>query len=227
MPWTWRGRASRGAGRSFGPPRASSNRLPPQARAERGGTRSARARAGAGAGGARARGRGRGRAVRTRARAGGSQGVWGSAEPARRRGGLTPQPLCVRFPSRFGAAGKMASEMESSLEASFSNSCVVSGASGCLPPARSRIFKIIVIGDSNVGKTCLTYRFCAGRFPDRTEATIGVDFRERAVEIDGERIKVSEGRCRAGEGPSPARRACAAGSPRRGGGWKRSCVANF
>eukprot|EP00069_Balaena_mysticetus_P019389 bmy_12063T0 len=85
----------------------------------------------------------------------------------------------------------MASEMESSLEASFSSSGAMSGASGFLPPARSRIFKIIVIGDSNVGKTCLTYRFCAGRFPDRTEATIGVDFRERAVEIDGERIKVS------------------------------------
>lgn len=84
--------------------------------------------------------------------------------------------------------------MESSLEVSFSSSCAVSGASGCLPPARSRIFKIIVIGDSNVGKTCLTYRFCAGRFPDRTEATIGVDFRERAVEIDGERIKVSRWR---------------------------------
>lgn len=90
--------------------------------------------------------------------------------------------------------------MESSLEASFSASGAVPGAPASLPPARSRIFKIIVIGDSNVGKTCLTYRFCAGRFPDRTEATIGVDFRERAVEIDGERIKV-----RAGPGPRGAR----------------------
>ncbi|XP_068961502.1 ras-related protein Rab-33B [Petaurus breviceps papuanus] len=80
-------------------------------------------------------------------------------------------------------------ELESSLEASFT----ASGGGAGLPPARSRIFKIIVIGDSNVGKTCLTYRFCAGRFPDRTEATIGVDFRERAVDIDGERIKVSAG----------------------------------
>ena len=26
-----------------------------------------------------------------------------------------------------------------------------------------RIFKIIVVGDSNVGKTCLTYRFCEVR----------------------------------------------------------------
>jgi hypothetical protein len=97
--------------------------------------------------------------------------------------------------------------MESSVESSFSASFAVS-ASGTLLPARSRIFKIIVIGDSNVGKTCLTYRFCAGRFPDRTEATIGVDFRERAVDIDGERIKVSWAR-----GPSRASRACACAWP--------------
>lgn len=56
--------------------------------------------------------------------------------------------------------------------------------------AQKRIFKIIVIGDSNVGKTCLTYRFCCGRFPDKTEATIGVDFRERMVDVDKEQIKV-------------------------------------
>ncbi|XDV36884.1 hypothetical protein PO909_006599 [Leuciscus waleckii] len=42
---------------------------------------------------------------------------------------------------------------------------------------QTRIFKIIVIGDSNVGKTCLTFRFT-------------VDFREKAVEIEGEKIKV-------------------------------------
>ncbi|XP_055014909.1 RAB33B, member RAS oncogene family a [Boleophthalmus pectinirostris] len=62
--------------------------------------------------------------------------------------------------------------------------------SSSLPPPRTRIFKIIVIGDSGVGKTCLTYRFCAGKFPEKTEATIGVDFRERLVEIDGEKIKI-------------------------------------
>lgn len=55
---------------------------------------------------------------------------------------------------------------------------------------QTRIFKIIVIGDSNVGKTCLTFRFTGGTFPDKTEATIGVDFREKAVEIEGETIKV-------------------------------------
>lgn len=53
-----------------------------------------------------------------------------------------------------------------------------------------RIFKIIVIGDSNVGKTCLTFRFCGGKFLQRSEATIGVDFREKTVQIDDEIIKL-------------------------------------
>ena len=77
--------------------------------------------------------------------------------------------------------------MDSSLE--FSNS--FNGGSSSLP-ARCRTFKVIVIGDSGVGKTCLTHRFCAGEFPCRPDATIGVDFRERVVDIDGERIKVNE-----------------------------------
>ncbi|CAI5677318.1 RAB33B, member RAS oncogene family a [Oreochromis niloticus] len=75
---------------------------------------------------------------------------------------------------------------ESGSSAEFSSSLT----SSSLPPPRTRIFKIIVIGDSGVGKTCLTYRFCAGKFPEKTEATIGVDFRERLVEIDGENIKI-------------------------------------
>ncbi|XP_029451520.1 ras-related protein Rab-33B [Rhinatrema bivittatum] len=74
--------------------------------------------------------------------------------------------------------------LESSLEVSLTSS-----TASLLAP-RSRIFKIIVIGDSNVGKTCLTYRFSAGRFPGITEATIGVDFRERTVDIDCEKIKI-------------------------------------
>uniref|UniRef100_A0A1B6KUP7 Ras-related protein Rab-33B n=1 Tax=Graphocephala atropunctata TaxID=36148 RepID=A0A1B6KUP7_9HEMI len=53
-----------------------------------------------------------------------------------------------------------------------------------------KIFKIIVVGDSNVGKTCLTYRFCEGKYLEKPEATIGVDFRERIVNIGGEEIKL-------------------------------------
>ncbi|KAI5631226.1 ras family domain-containing protein [Phthorimaea operculella] len=53
-----------------------------------------------------------------------------------------------------------------------------------------KVFKIIVLGDSGVGKTCLTYRFCEGQFLDKSEATIGVDFRERTVRINNEEIKL-------------------------------------
>ena len=44
---------------------------------------------------------------------------------------------------------------------------------------KPRTFKIIVLGESGVGKTCLSFRFCAGKFPLMTEATIGLDFREK------------------------------------------------
>ncbi|VDN07184.1 unnamed protein product [Thelazia callipaeda] len=53
-----------------------------------------------------------------------------------------------------------------------------------------RVFKVIILGDAGVGKTCLSFRFCNGRFPAQTESTIGVDFRERSVVIDGELIRI-------------------------------------
>jgi len=56
--------------------------------------------------------------------------------------------------------------------------------------AKPRVFKIIVLGESGVGKTCLSFRFCAGKFPLVTEATIGLDFREKVVELDGERLRL-------------------------------------
>ncbi|KAM6941155.1 ras-related protein Rab-33B-like [Lycodopsis pacificus] len=74
--------------------------------------------------------------------------------------------------------------MESSFE--FSNS--LGSVSSLL--TRCRTFKVLVIGDSAVGKTCLTHRLCAGEFPSRVEATIGVDFRERQLDIHGEKIKL-------------------------------------
>ncbi|XP_042341604.1 ras-related protein Rab-33B-like [Plectropomus leopardus] len=74
--------------------------------------------------------------------------------------------------------------MESSLEFSSSLGSVSSLLSRC------RTFKVLVIGDSGVGKTCLTHRLCAGEFPGRVEATIGVDFRERQLDVHGERIKL-------------------------------------
>lgn len=79
-------------------------------------------------------------------------------------------------------------------EMSRSNAVVETAEEGAVKvvekQTQRRIFKIIVIGDSNVGKTCLTYRFCIGKFPDKTEATIGVDFREKSVQVDSEHLKL-------------------------------------
>uniref|UniRef100_A0A8C2IVM7 small monomeric GTPase n=1 Tax=Cyprinus carpio TaxID=7962 RepID=A0A8C2IVM7_CYPCA len=89
--------------------------------------------------------------------------------------------MANEFPeSREGTANSRHANLTSSLDLSTSLDHSV----------QTRIFKIIVIGDSNVGKTCLTFRFTGGAFPCKTEATIGVDFREKAVEIEGEKIKV-------------------------------------
>ncbi|XP_054635922.1 ras-related protein Rab-33B-like [Dunckerocampus dactyliophorus] len=74
--------------------------------------------------------------------------------------------------------------MESSLELSSS----LGSVSSLL--VRHRTFKVLLIGDSAVGKTCLTHRLCAGDFPCGAEATIGVDFRERVLDVDGEKIKL-------------------------------------
>ncbi|CAI5444345.1 unnamed protein product [Caenorhabditis angaria] len=55
---------------------------------------------------------------------------------------------------------------------------------------QKRTFKVIIVGDAGVGKTCLSFRFCCGKFPEHTEATIGVDFRERSCVIENELLKV-------------------------------------
>lgn len=54
----------------------------------------------------------------------------------------------------------------------------------------SYLFKIILIGDANVGKTCLVKRFTKGFFTPSQGPTIGVDFTIRTVEVDGERVKL-------------------------------------
>ncbi|XP_052400191.1 ras-related protein Rab-19-like isoform X2 [Carassius gibelio] len=52
------------------------------------------------------------------------------------------------------------------------------------------LFKIILIGDSNVGKTCVIHSFKSGLFSDSQHNTIGVDFTVRTIDIDGKRVKM-------------------------------------
>ena len=45
------------------------------------------------------------------------------------------------------------------------------------------IFKVIIIGDSEVGKTNILTRYCEGVFKESYVATIGVDFKVKMVEV--------------------------------------------
>lgn len=105
-------------------------------------------------------------------------------------------PVCARARACVGEHhfAVMASEVHGRGEGAGLASNSLDLSTSLERSVQTRIFKIIVIGDSNVGKTCLTFRFTGGSFPAKTEATIGVDFREKAVEIEGERIKVSHGK---------------------------------
>jgi Ras-related protein Rab-30 len=52
------------------------------------------------------------------------------------------------------------------------------------------LFKVVLIGNASVGKTCLVRRFCQDVFPAGQAATIGVDFLIKTVEVNEEKIKV-------------------------------------
>ncbi|KAI3371531.1 hypothetical protein L3Q82_024112 [Scortum barcoo] len=52
------------------------------------------------------------------------------------------------------------------------------------------LFKIILVGDSDVGKTCVVQSFKSGVFMEKQQNTIGVDFTVRTLEIDGKKVKM-------------------------------------
>ncbi|KAM6981388.1 ras-related protein Rab-43 [Aplochiton taeniatus] len=52
------------------------------------------------------------------------------------------------------------------------------------------VFKIVLVGDVGVGKTCVVQRFKTGIFIERQGNTIGVDFTMKTIEIQGKRIKL-------------------------------------
>ena len=54
------------------------------------------------------------------------------------------------------------------------------------------LFKIVVIGDAGIGKTCIVQRFKHGFYMERHGNTIGVDFMLKTVEVDHKRVKVAK-----------------------------------
>uniref|UniRef100_A0A7S2Y0T5 Uncharacterized protein n=1 Tax=Fibrocapsa japonica TaxID=94617 RepID=A0A7S2Y0T5_9STRA len=52
------------------------------------------------------------------------------------------------------------------------------------------LFKLVLIGDSGVGKSCLLLRFADDAFTESYISTIGVDFRFRTVKLDQKTVKL-------------------------------------
>ncbi|GMH37211.1 hypothetical protein BSKO_05084 [Bryopsis sp. KO-2023] len=57
-------------------------------------------------------------------------------------------------------------------------------------PEYDYLFKLLLIGDSSVGKSCLLLRFADDTYTESYISTIGVDFKIRTVELDGKVIKL-------------------------------------
>nr|AFZ78868.1 Rab GTPase-like protein [Coptotermes formosanus] len=52
------------------------------------------------------------------------------------------------------------------------------------------IFKIVIVGDSGVGRTNLLLQFVQGVFIPQSRSTIGVEFRVKTVEVNGKSVKI-------------------------------------
>eukprot|EP01119_Soliformovum_irregulare_P007161 TRINITY_DN19560_c0_g1_i1.p1 TRINITY_DN19560_c0_g1~~TRINITY_DN19560_c0_g1_i1.p1 ORF type:complete len:229 (-),score=61.98 TRINITY_DN19560_c0_g1_i1:106-792(-) len=52
------------------------------------------------------------------------------------------------------------------------------------------LIKLLLIGDSGVGKSCLLLRFSDDSFTPSFITTIGIDFKIRTVDLEGKRIKL-------------------------------------
>mmetsp|Transcript_14891 Transcript_14891/g.20805 ORF Transcript_14891/g.20805 Transcript_14891/m.20805 type:complete len:204 (+) Transcript_14891:96-707(+) len=57
-------------------------------------------------------------------------------------------------------------------------------------PEYDYLFKLLLIGDSGVGKSCLLLRFADDTYTESYISTIGVDFKIRTIELNGKTIKL-------------------------------------
>jgi len=59
-----------------------------------------------------------------------------------------------------------------------------------LNPEYDYLFKLLLIGDSGVGKSCLLLRFADDTYTESYISTIGVDFKIRTIELDKKTVKL-------------------------------------
>lgn len=65
-----------------------------------------------------------------------------------------------------------------------------SSSSGGGGPDHDHLFKLLLVGDSGVGKSCLLLRFTTDTFDDLSP-TIGVDFKLKTLMLGGKKVKLT------------------------------------
>eukprot|EP00002_Diphylleia_rotans_P039620 TRINITY_DN9224_c0_g1_i1.p1 TRINITY_DN9224_c0_g1~~TRINITY_DN9224_c0_g1_i1.p1 ORF type:complete len:206 (+),score=43.34 TRINITY_DN9224_c0_g1_i1:43-660(+) len=59
------------------------------------------------------------------------------------------------------------------------------------PESYDHIFKLLLVGDSGVGKSSIMNRFCTGQYEEDNTSTIGVDFKIKLINIGDKRVKLT------------------------------------
>ena len=55
---------------------------------------------------------------------------------------------------------------------------------------KRKVIQILIVGDTDSGKSCLTYRFVQETFSDRTVPTVGINLQNKNVTIAGRQLKL-------------------------------------
>lgn len=50
--------------------------------------------------------------------------------------------------------------------------------------------KYMLVGDSSVGKTSILKQFCDKKFNDREQSTVGLDYGEKMININGRNVLI-------------------------------------
>lgn len=60
-----------------------------------------------------------------------------------------------------------------------------------MPPIDQVCFKIISVGNQEVGKSCLIKKYCEEKFVERYISTIGIDYGVKKLKIKGQPICIN------------------------------------